>query len=50
MGGPEPTPTPGRSLRQAAYLTAGIGMVHAALFLVSFWIVRSIPKPSLGFS
>lgn len=36
----------GRSLRQAGYLTAGMGMVHAALFLVSFWIVRSIPKPS----
>ena len=36
----------GWSLRQAAYLTAGLGMVHAALFLVSFWIVRSIPKPS----
>jgi hypothetical protein len=35
----------GRSLRQAGYLTAGMGMVHAALFLVSFWIVRSIPKP-----
>ena len=45
MGGPEPTPAPGRSLRQAAYLTAGMGIVHAVLFLLSFWILRNIPGP-----
>jgi hypothetical protein len=45
MGGPEPTPTPGRSLRQAAYLTAGMGIVHAVLLLLSFWILRSMPGP-----
>ena len=44
MGEPEPTPVPGRSLRQAAYLTAGLGIVHAVLLLVSFWILRSMPS------
>src|SRR5205085_6974707 len=46
MGGPDPTARQGRSRRKAAYLTAGMGMVYAALFLVSFWILRSTPKPS----
>ena len=45
MGGPEPTPAPGRSLRQAAYLTAGMGIVHAVLLLLSFWILRNMPGP-----
>ena len=45
MGEPEPTPAPGRSLRQAAYLTAGMGIVHAVLLLLSFWILRNIPGP-----
>jgi Na+-transporting methylmalonyl-CoA/oxaloacetate decarboxylase gamma subunit len=45
MGGPEPTPAPGRSLGQAAYLTAGMGIVHAVLLLVSFWILRTMPGP-----
>ena len=45
MAGPEPTPAPGRSRRQAAYLTAGMGIVHAVLFLLSFWILRSTPGP-----
>jgi hypothetical protein len=45
MGGPEPTPAPGRSLRQAAYLTAGMGIVHAVLLLLSFWILRTMPGP-----
>jgi hypothetical protein len=30
MGGFEATQAPGRSLRQAAYLTAGMGIAHAA--------------------
>lgn len=45
MAGPEPTPAPGRSRRQAAHLTAGMGIVHAVLFLLSFWILRSTPGP-----
>jgi hypothetical protein len=45
MGGPAPAPAPGRSLRQAAYLTAGLGIVHALLLLLSFWILRSMPGP-----
>src|SRR5512133_2775082 len=45
MGGSEPSPVPGRSLRQVAYLTAGLGIVHAVLLLVSFWILRSMPGP-----
>ena len=45
MGAPEPTPAPGRSLRQAAYLTAGIGILHAVLLLLSFWILRRMPGP-----
>jgi hypothetical protein len=45
MGEPEPTPVPGRSPRQAAYLTAGLGIVHAVLLLVSFWILRNMPGP-----
>ena len=45
MGGPEPTPAPGRSLRQAAYLTAAMGIVHAVLLLLSFWILRTMPGP-----
>ena len=45
MAGPEPTPAPGRSRRQTAYLTAGLGIVHAVLLLLSFWILRSMPGP-----
>jgi hypothetical protein len=45
MGEPQPTPAPGRSLRQAAHLTAGLGIVHAVLLLLSFWILRRMPGP-----
>ena len=45
MGESEPTQAPGRSLRQAAYLTAGMGIVHAVLLLLSLWILRSVPRP-----
>jgi hypothetical protein len=33
----------GRSLRRAAYLTAGVGIVYAVLFLLSFWLVSRTP-------
>jgi hypothetical protein len=34
---------PRRSLRRAAMLTAAVGAVHAALFLLSFWLVAATP-------
>jgi hypothetical protein len=36
----------GRSLRKAAMLTAGFGIAHAVLFLLSFWLARDAPGPS----
>jgi hypothetical protein len=39
----ETAPAPGRSLRSAAYLTAGMGLLHSILFLVSFGILRTTP-------
>ena len=34
-----------RSLRKAAYLTAAMGIAHAILFLLSFWLVSDVPGP-----
>jgi len=34
-----------RSLRKAAYLTAAMGIAHAVLFLLSFWLVSDVPGP-----
>ncbi len=36
---------PARSLRNAAYLTAAVGTVHALLFLLSFWLLSGRPAP-----
>ncbi len=36
----------GHSLRRAAYLTAGVGVLYAVLFLVSYWLVSSRPGPN----
>jgi hypothetical protein len=33
----------GRSLRRAAYLTAGVGIAHALLFILAFWIGSRVP-------
>ena len=33
----------GRSMRQAAFLTAGVGIVYAVLFLLSFWLLSRTP-------
>jgi hypothetical protein len=35
----------GRSLRRAAYLTAGVGAAHAVLFLLSYYLLSSTPGP-----
>jgi hypothetical protein len=35
---------PERSLRRAAFLTAGVGIAHAVLFLLSFWLLSGTPK------
>jgi hypothetical protein len=35
----------GRSLRQAAYLTIGMGIAHALLFLLAIWLLASVPGP-----
>jgi hypothetical protein len=35
-----------RSLRGAAMVTAGVGALHAVLFLVSFWLLASRPTAS----
>lgn len=35
-----------RSLRKAAYLTAGMGMAHALLFLLAFWLISDVPGPN----
>jgi hypothetical protein len=32
-----------RSLRNAAFLTAGVGIVHALLFLLAFWLLSDLP-------
>jgi hypothetical protein len=32
-----------QSLRRAAYLTAGMGLAHALLFLLSFWLLFNVP-------
>jgi hypothetical protein len=34
-----------RSLRRAAMLTAGVGIVHAVLFLLSYWLLSDAPGP-----
>ena len=34
-----------RSLRKAAHLTAAMGIAHAVLFLLSFWLVSDVPGP-----
>jgi hypothetical protein len=34
---------PARSLRSAAYLTAGVGLAHALLFLLAYWLISSTP-------
>src|SRR5215216_1288365 len=34
-----------RSLRRAAMLTAGVGMIHAVLFLISYWLLSDAPGP-----
>jgi hypothetical protein len=33
-----------RSLRKAAFLTAGVGIAHAVLFLLAFWLLSDIPS------
>jgi hypothetical protein len=33
-----------RSLRKAAFLTAGVGIAHAVLFLLAFWLLSDAPK------
>jgi len=38
-------PEHSRSLRKAAYLTAGMGMAHALLFLLAFWLISDVPGP-----
>jgi hypothetical protein len=35
-----------RSLRRAAYLTAGVGIAHALLFLLAYWLLTSAPRSS----
>ena len=35
----------GRSLRRAAYLTAGAGIAHAVLFLLAAWLLSGVPGP-----
>lgn len=46
-GQSEPAPHEhARSLRQAAYLTAGLGVAHALLFLLAFLLVTTVPAPS----
>jgi hypothetical protein len=40
--GQPPAPS-GHSLRRAAFLTAGIGLLHALLFLLAFWLLTTIP-------
>jgi hypothetical protein len=35
-----------RTLRKAAFLTAGVGVVHAVLFLVAFWLLSDLPGPN----
>jgi hypothetical protein len=35
----------GRSLRTAATITAGVGAVHAILFLLSWWLLSDAPGP-----
>jgi uncharacterized protein YecA (UPF0149 family) len=42
MGGSEPTQAPGRSLRQAAYLTAAMGIVHVMLLLEAAEIMAEV--------
>ena len=39
-------PEHSRSLRKAAYLTAGMGMAHALLFLLAFWLISDVPGPN----
>ena len=34
-----------RSLRSAAYLTAGMGIAHALLFLLAAWLLATLPGP-----
>lgn len=34
------------SLRRAAYLTAGLGVAHALLFLIAYLLINSVPSPS----
>jgi hypothetical protein len=36
---------PAHSLRNAAYLTAGVGTAHALLFLLAFWLLAGRPGP-----
>lgn len=36
-------PARGRSLRRAAYLTAGVGLAFAILFLLAYWLLSGIP-------
>lgn len=35
----------GRSLRRAAYLTIGVGLAHAVLFVFAYWLLSSTPGP-----
>jgi hypothetical protein len=50
---PEPPPTTvadppeerGRSLRRAATITAGVGAIHAVLFVVAFVLLAGVPGP-----
>jgi hypothetical protein len=44
---PEARPTqPTRSLRKASLLTASLGLAHALLFLLAFWLVSDAPGAS----
>lgn len=36
----------GRSVRRAAMLTSGVGLAHAVLFLLAFWLLSNSPGPS----
>lgn len=38
-------PSDRRSLRRAAYLTAGVGLAFAVLFLLTYWLTSGLPGP-----
>ena len=42
---PDPPDERGRSLRRAATITAGMGVLHAVLFLLAFFLLAGAPGP-----